>query len=127
MLRVHDDRVFIVIDVGRILEAPRLAVHGHRYDAQILPRRVRDCARVANILDAEQTLRVPGRLFQLRCRDVSGVFFGLREVDGDFEFTIFRLRRPMLVLRDAVAADVVAVLAQLVEVVGRRFRAFCVK
>ena len=58
MLRVHDDRVFIVIDVGRILEAPRLAVHGHRYDAQILPRRVRDRARIADVFDAEQALRV---------------------------------------------------------------------
>ena len=33
----------------------------------------------------------------------------------------------MLVLCDAVAADVVAILTELVEVIGRRFRAFCVK
>ena len=58
MPRVHDDRVFIVIDVGRILEAPRLAVHGHRYDAQILPRRVRNGSRIADVFDAEQAFRI---------------------------------------------------------------------
>ena len=58
MLGVHHDRVLIVIDIRRILEAPRLTVHGHGHDAQILPRRVRDRPRVADIFDAEQALRV---------------------------------------------------------------------
>ena len=122
MLRIHHNRVFVVVDIGRILKTPRLTVHCDRHDAQILPRRVRDRARIANILDAEQTLGIPGSLFQLCRRNVSGVFFGLREVDGDFEFTVLRVGNPVLVLRDAVAADVVAVLTQLIEVVGRRFR-----
>ncbi len=74
VLCVHDDGVFIVIDVGRILEAPRLAVHGHRHDAQILPRRVRNGSRIADVFDAEQALRVSRRLFQLRRRNVTRVF-----------------------------------------------------
>ena len=127
MLRVHDDRVFIVIDVGRVLESPRLIVHGHRHDAQILPRWVRDCARIANILDAEQALRVSRRLFQLRRRDIARVFFGLGEVDGDFQLTVLRLRRPVLVLRDTVTANIIAVLTQLVEIVRRSLGRFCVK
>ena len=58
VLGVHHDRVFIVIDVGRILESPRLAVHGHRHDAQILPRRVRNGSRIADVFDAEQAFRI---------------------------------------------------------------------
>ena len=77
VLSAHDDRVLIVIDIRRILKAPRLTVHGHRHDAQVLPRRVRDRPRVADIFDAEQALRIPGRLFQLRRRDVARVFFRL--------------------------------------------------
>ena len=108
-------------------EAPRLAVDRDRHDAEILPRRVRNGPRVADIFDAEQAFGVTGRLFQLRRRNVSGVFFGLREVDGNFEFTVLRVGNPVLILRDAVAADVVAILTELVEVIGRRFRAFCVE
>ena len=114
MLRVHDDGVFIIIDIRRILKAPRLTVHRDRHDAQILPRRMRDRACVADVLDAEQTFGVTGGFLELCCRDVTRVFLRLREVDGNFKFAIFRLRRPMLVLCNAVAADVVAVLTELV-------------
>ena len=58
VLGVHHDRVLIVIDIRRILEAPRLAVDRDRHDAEILPCRVRDRARVADVFDAEQALRV---------------------------------------------------------------------
>ena len=127
MLGVHDDGVFIIIDIRRILEAPRLAVHGHRHDAQILPRRVRDRPRIADVLHAKKTLRIPRRFFELRRRNIARVFFRLREIDRDFEFAVLRLRRPALVLCDAVAADIVAVLTELIEVVGSRFRTFLIQ
>ena len=40
VLGVHHDRVLIIIDIRRILEAPWLAVDRDRHDAEILPRRV---------------------------------------------------------------------------------------
>ena len=117
---VHDDAVLIIINVGRILEAPELAVHHYRHDPQVLPRRVGNGSRIAHVFGAEQTLGVTGGLFQLRRRDVPGVFFRFGQVDGDLQLPVFGLRRPALVLRDAVAADVVAVLTEGVEVVRRR-------
>ena len=119
---IHDDAVFIIINVGRILEAPELAVHHHRHDPQILPRRVGNGSRVAHVFGAEQALGVTGGLFQLRRRNVPGVFFWLGQVDGNFQLPVFGLRRPALVFRNAVAADVVAVLTQGVEIVRRRLR-----
>ena len=74
MLGVHHDRVLIVIDIRRILEAPRLAVDRDRHDAEILPCRVRDRARIADVFDAEQALRVSRRLFQLCRSNVTRVF-----------------------------------------------------
>ena len=52
MLGVHDDGVFVVVHIRRILEAPRLAVHRDRHNTKILSGRVRDGSRVADILDA---------------------------------------------------------------------------
>ena len=127
MLRVHDDGVFIIIDIRRILEAPRLTVHGHGHDAKILPRRVRNRARVADILHAQQALRITGRLFQLRRRNVARVFFGFGQIDRDLKLAVLRVGNPVLILRNAVAANIVAVLTQLIEVVGRRFRTFRVE
>ena len=63
VLGVHHDRVFIVIDIRRILEAPWLAVDRDRHNAQVLPRRVRNRARVADILHAEQALRIMIHVF----------------------------------------------------------------
>ena len=127
MLRVHDDGVLIIIDIRRILEAPWLAVDRDRHDAKILPRRVRNRARVAYIFDAEQALRITGRLFQLCRRDIARVFLRLGQVDGDFQLTVLRVRNPMLILCDAVAADIVAVLTQLIEIIRRRFRTFLIQ
>ena len=127
MLGVHDDRVFIVIDIRRILKPPRPTVHGHGHDAQILPRRVRDRARIANILHAEQAFRITGRFFQLCRRNISGVFLRLREVDGNFQLAVLRVGNPVLILLNPVAANVVTVLAELIEIIRRLFRAFCIQ
>ena len=127
VLSVHHDRVFIIIDIRRILEAPRLVIHRHRHHAKILPCRVRDRSRVADVFDAKKAFRIPRRLFQLRRRDIARVFFGLGEVDGNFEFTVLRVGNPVLVLCDAVAANIIAVLTELVEIVRRRFRGLCVE
>ena len=117
---IHDDAVFIIINVGRILEAPGPAVHHYRHDPQILPRRVGNGSRVAHVFGAEQALGVTGGLFQLRRRNVPGVLLGLGQVDGDFQLPVFGIRRPALILGDTVAADVIAVLTQGVEIVRRR-------
>ena len=85
---------------------------------------MRDRAGVADVFDAEQAFRIPGRLFQLRRRDISGVFLRLREVDGNFKFAVLRVRNPMLILCDAVAADIVAVLAEFVKIICRIFGTF---
>ncbi len=74
---VHDDGVLIVIDIRRVLKAPRLTVQSHRHHAQVLPCRVRDAARVAHVLHAQQAFRVSGCFFHLRCGNVARVFLGL--------------------------------------------------
>ena len=82
---------------------------------------MRNGSRIADVFDAKQAFRVTGSLLELCRRDVSGVFLGLREVDGNFQLAVFRVGDPVLILCDAVAADVVAVLTQLIEIIRRRF------
>jgi len=119
VLRTQNDAVLVVIDIGRILEIPVLPRERKRDEPQILPRRVVEPARVALVFGAELALGVARLRRQPRGRDGLRVLFGLREVDRDVERAVLARVRPLHVPRDAVAADVVRVLAEAVEPVGR--------
>ena len=108
---IEHDAVLIVIDIGRILEAPLAAVDRHRYDAVILSRRMVHPSRIALVLLAEKALRIAGLLCILRSSNRLGVLFGLGKVDRDVEIAVFRRSNPLLIPADSVSADIVGVTA----------------
>ena len=118
VLAVEHDAVLVVVDVGAVLQIPRAVVDGQRDDAVILAGGVVHPARIALVLHAELALGVGALRSQLCGCDGFGVFFGLRQVDGDVEVAIRSPGHPLDVPLDAVAADVIGVLAELVEPVG---------
>ena len=120
---VEDDAVLIVIDIRAVLQIPRTVVDGQRDDAVILAGGVVHPARVALVLHAELALGVGALGGQLGCCNGLGVFFGLGEINGDIQIAVGGLGHPLEVPLDAVAADVVRILAELVEPVGGGLRA----
>ena len=118
VLAVEDDAVLVVVDVGAVLEIPRAVVDGQRDDAVVLAGGMVQPAGIALVLHAELALGVGALGGELCRRDGLGVLFGLREVDGDVKVAVRGLGDPLEVPLDAVAADVVGVLTELVEPVG---------
>ena len=124
VLFVEHDAVLVVVQVGGILEVPRLAAQVQVHKAVVLARREgRAAPRVAGVLHAQHAGRIAGGLLQPRRRDVARVLLGLGQVDGDVQLAHHRGRLVLDVARDVVHADVVDVAAQLVEPVGGVFRA----
>ena len=81
-------------------------------------------ACIALVLGAELALGVGALGSQLGGGNGLGVLFRLREVDGDIQITVGGLGDPFQVPLDAVAADIIGVLTELIEPVGRGLRAF---
>src|SRR5699024_2152755 len=115
---VEHDAVLVVVDVGAVLEVPGAVVDGDGDDAVVLAGGVVHPAGVALVLHAQLALGVGALGGQLGGRDGLGVLFGLGEVDGDVQVAVGGGGDPLEVLLDAVAADVVGVLAEGVEPVG---------
>ena len=122
MLGVEDDAVLVVIDVRGILQIPAAAVQLKGDDAVVLPGGMVHAARVALVFRAQGAFGIAGLRRELGCGDGARVLLGLGEVDGDVQLAVFAGVGPLFVLRDAVAADVVGVLAEAVEPVGRLLR-----
>ena len=124
VLVVEDDAVLVVVDIGAVLQIPRAVVDGQRDDAVVLTGGVVHPARIALVLHAELALGVGALGGQLSGGNGFGVFFRLGKVDGDIQIAVGGLGDPLQIPLDAVAADVIGVLTELVEPVGRRFGTF---
>src|SRR5699024_2034639 len=113
--------------IGGVLQEPGGVVDGYGHDAVVLPRGVVDAAGVALVFGAELAARVVGGGQVPGGGDGARVLFGLGEVYGDVQLAVLRGGFPLDVLGDAVAADVVGVLAELVVPVRGLFRALGVE
>ena len=118
MLAVEHDAVLVVVDIGAVLQIPCAAVDGQRDDAVVLAGGMVHPACIALVLHAELALGVGALGGQLGGGNGLGVLFGLREVDGDVQIAVGGLGDPLHVPLDAVAADVIGVLAEFIEPVG---------
>ena len=119
--------MLIIIYVRRILEKPLAVVDRHRNDAVVAACRVIQSSCVALILAAKQAFRIGGLLCKLCSCDCLRILLRLGKVDRDIQITVFGRRDPFAVLRDAVAADVIGILAHFVVEIGCLFRAFLIK
>ena len=124
---VEDDAVFVIIHIGRILHEPGRIVYRDGDYPVVLPCGVVDAAGVALVFGAELAARIVRGGQVPRRSDGARVLFRLREVYGDVELAVVRGGFPLDVLGDAVAADVVGVLAELIVPVRGLFRALRVE
>jgi hypothetical protein len=127
MLRIKDDAVFVIINVGRILEEPSRIVDGNGNNAVILTGGGVDATGVALVFLTKGALGITALLHSLGGGNGLGVLFGLGQIDGDIDLAVLGVMLPFHVLGNTVAADIVAVTAELIIPVGRRNRIFAVK
>ena len=127
MLAVKHDAVLIIVNIGRILEIPVAAVDSHGNDPVVLSGRMVQPARVSLIFPAQQALGIGGLLCQLGGGNSLGILLRLGQVDGDVQISIFRRRNPLPVLYDAVAADIVRILAEFIVIIRSLQRAFLIQ
>ena len=115
------DAVLVIVRVGRILEIPASARKLHGDLAQVLTGGLGCAARISHVLVAKIAKRIAGLLLLLERGNGLGVLFGLGEIDGDINVAVNRGGDPLQILYDAVAANVVAVNAKTVEIIGGSF------
>ena len=120
---IEHDAVLVVVNVGAVLQIPRAVVDGQRDDAVVLTRRVIHAACVAFVFHAQLALGVSALGCKLCSGNGLGILFRLGQVDGDIQVAVRGFGDPLQIALDAVAADVVGVLTELIEPVGGGLRA----
>ena len=111
MFAVKHDAVFIVVDIGRVLESPFPSLDSDGDDPVVLPGRVIGTSCVSLILHAELTFRVGRGLCRAGRGNRLGVLLRLGEIDGNVQSAVLGIHGPFPVLFDAVAPDIITVLA----------------
>ena len=106
---VQDNAVFVVVDVGAVLQEEVGPVEAQGKDAVILPGGVAQVSGVALVLRAQEALGIARALGLSGGGNGLGVLLRLGEVDGNVQYTIFRLRCPPLILQNSIPADVIRV------------------
>ena len=122
VLVIEHDAVLVVVNIGAVLQIPRAVVDGQRDDAVVFAGGVVHAAGVALVLRAQLALGVSALGRKLCGGNGLGVLFRLGQVDGDIQVAVRGFGDPLQVALDAVAADVVGVLTELVEPVGGGLR-----
>ena len=117
VLLIKKNAVLIVVNIGGILEAPFLAADVHGDNSVILSCGVIYSACIAHIFRTEEALGIAALLCVLCGGNCLGVLFGLGEVYGDVKLAVFGVGFPLDVLCDTVAADIVGVTAEFIEIV----------
>ena len=122
MLTVEHNAVLVVIHIGAVLKVPTAFVDRQGDNTVIFARGMVHAARIALVFLAELALRVGALRREARCRDGLRVFFRLREVDCDIQIAVRRFGDPFQIARDAVAADIVGILAETIKsIVNKEF------
>ena len=87
----------------------------------ILPGRMIHSAPIALVFRAQLAFGIAALGGRFCRRNGPGVFFRLRKVDGNIQGAIIAFIRPAHILFDAVAADIIAVLAELIIIIRGGF------
>ena len=124
MFTVKYNTVFIVINIWRILKAPRTVIDRDRDNSVIFSCRMIYSSCVTFILRTKQTFRVTTGFHKFGSCDGFRIFFRFGKVDGDIDLTIFTVYCPLLIFFYTVASDIVAVLTQFIKIIRRFLRIF---
>ena len=121
MLFIENYAVFVVVNVWRILKAPRFAENIYCSYAVVLACGIIDSARVALALAAKLTLRV-ACLRSIFCGgDGFRVFLRLGKIYRYIQFAVIGSGLPAHIASYAVAADIVGIAAETVEIISSLF------
>ena len=120
---IEHDAVLVVVNVGRILEAPVLPADGNGNDPMIGPGRMVHPPGIALVLPAQLALGISGLRGVLGRGYGSGILLRLAQIDGDVHLTVGAVVLPAHILRNPIAADVVGITAEPIVPLGGRLRA----
>ena len=124
MLGIQADAVLVIVHIGGVLQEPGGGIDGDGDDAVVLPGGMVQPPGVPLVLCAEEAAGVGPGGEVAGGGDGLGVLLGLREVNCDIQIAVLGGRDPLHVAGNAVSADVVGVLGELVVPVGGRLGAF---
>ena len=110
--------MLVEVGVGAVLQIELLTCQLDGYDAVGLAGREVDAPGVADVFLAQHTGGVAALGLQTLQRNGLGVFFGLGQIDGDFQLAVGGLGVPLDVLGDLRGADIVGHHAQVIEPIG---------
>ena len=110
MLIIEQNTMFIIINIRRILEAPRTVIDRQRNRPVILSCRMIDSSCVPHIFLAEQTLWITA-LFRLFCCGYRlRIFLRLGEINRNINITINAWGFPPYILLNPITADIISIL-----------------
>ena len=119
MLHIQYDAVLVVIDIGRILQAPAVSVQLQRDDAQILAGGMIQSSGIAHIFRTELAAGIAALFCVAGGGDGTGILLRLGEIDGDLQLAERSIRQPFFIPGHAGGTDIVGILAQGVEIIRR--------
>ena len=123
---MQHNAMLMEVSVRAVLQIELLACQIDRHNAVGLAGREVDTPGVADVFLAQHAGGVTTLGLQTLQRNGLGVFFGLGQVDGDFQLAVGGIGVPLDILGDLLRADIVGHHAQVIEPVGSRLGALFV-
>ncbi len=117
VLLLQDNAVFIVINIGGILEVPGFPAQIQGQGTVRLAGRMIDSPCVPYILRAEQTFGIAGLRSAFECSDFPGVFFRLGQIDGDVQIAKRAFIIPFPVFCNTIHSYVIGLSAQTIKII----------
>ena len=86
-----------------------------------------DASGIALIFLAQQALGIGGLRHQFGCRNRFRVFFRFGQIDGNVQIAVFGRSNPFDVFCNTVSADIIGILRELIEPIGRALRVLVIQ
>ena len=115
MLTVEHDTVFVIVYVWRILESPLAVINGNRNNPVGLSCRMIPSPCIAFIFKAKLALRISHGCRLSCCCNGFWILFRLGQIDSNIQFPVWAVDLPFLILFNPVTADIISILAELIE------------
>ena len=111
---IKHNTMLIVIHIGRILESPTAVLDRNRNNPVVLSGRMIDAAGISFIFHTQQTFGISALFCIFGRRNGFRIFLRFGKIDGNIHLTIRSLGFPFHIFCNSVAADIVAVLAEMI-------------
>ena len=116
VLAVQKDAMLIKIGIGRILEAPLLSSQVKANNPMVGAGWMVQASLITFIFHAKLAGWIIAVLSLFSCRNLLGILFWLREIDGDFQISIFSRCFESNIFSNSLDLDIVILLTKLVKI-----------